>query len=342
MARIANFAKPNAAINGVVSIPALGLSVHTVICFAAGLAFAGFGAGFEIVLQSRNLGKDAPAWFFHGILGVFIAGGAMGVAYAALEIVRRFEFRADDINLERTTIIGPFRSVRQLKRGDIRGVTLRLWQYHTSDDWSSSRLMLVMTDDRLVLLIPPRPTSFLVPIEHQIKQLLFPNAAHSSDLEMPLGGGLEEAESHGGMRITAKPIPPIMVSQNLYTTAGAFMYGDPIFSVLATIALWQTIRHNQFEPFFWYAMIGQLLGLTIGGWFVRRWIRNIAARRYEITLDRSTINVVQISGANVATRQCHISEVREIRSTAVVSEGERRKIIPKSCGSIWSWTPANR
>ena len=100
------------------------------------------------------------------------------------------------------------------------------------------------------------------------------------------------------------------------------MYGDPIFSVLVAIALWQTIRHNQFEPFFWYAIIGQLLVLTIGGWFVRRWIRNIAARRYEITLDRSTIKVVQISGANVSTRQCHISDVREIRSTPVVSEGE--------------------
>jgi len=55
---------------------------------------------------------------------------------------------------------------------------------------------------------------------------------------------------------------------------------------------------------------------------VRRWIRSIAARRYEITIDRSTVKISQISDASLAMRHCNISDIREIRSAVIVSEGE--------------------
>jgi hypothetical protein len=181
--------------------------------------------------------------------------------------------------------------------------------------------MLVLTDGRPLQLLPPRCTATLVPVECRIRQLLFPNAPPPSADEPPLGGGLEVFESSDALRITAGPIPPAMVSK-LYNAAGAFLYGDPIFSVLVAIAIWKWVRHNPFEPFFWYALIGQFLAFTIGASSVRHWIRGIAARRYEVSVDRSKVKVVQTSGSKVVTHECNISDVGEVRNTAVVSEGE--------------------
>jgi hypothetical protein len=101
--------------------------------------------------------------------------------------------------------------------------------------------------------------------------------------------------------------------------------GDPLISILITAAAWKRIRNDLMEPFFWYAVIGQFLVFAIGGSWVRRWIRGIAARRYEITVDRSTVKIVQTAGVYVVTRQCNISDVRELRGTAVVSEGESNR-----------------
>ena len=55
---------------------------------------------------------------------------------------------------------------------------------------------------------------------------------------------------------------------------------------------------------------------------VSRWIRGIAERTFTITINRSQVTIRITSGAGIATQEYKISDIRDVRSTAVVSSGE--------------------
>ena len=76
--------------------------------------------------------------------------------------------------------------------------------------------------------------------------------------------------------------------------------------------------------------------------FVRRWIRGIAERSYEITIDRSRVTIRITSGASITTHEYKISDIRDVRSTAVVSSGKARKNGRKLFASNSSSNPASR
>jgi hypothetical protein len=302
----------------VVRLPALGLSSTTMIVFAAGAFFAAAGAAFEYAIFAGPLQRDCPGWLFHGLFVTVVLTGLFVIFWSVVEMFRRFEFTADAEQFQRTISLGPLRWWRSWPQREIAGTILRVAQGEQAAGEDYSRLMLVFSDGRPIALLPQRHTSALVPVEAGIRRLLFSIAPPRSPDDPPLGGGLAVTDSAGVLRITAGPIAPSLVS-NLYFIGGAFACVNPLMSVLIAIAVWDRIRN---KPTAWVVLIGQCLTMTIGGLAVRRWIRGIAERRYEITVDPSRVTVRITSGANVTTRDIKISDVREVRSKSVVSAGE--------------------
>ena len=301
-----------------VRLPALGLSTSTMILFAAGAFFGGAGIALKYAIFAKPFHVNCPAWFLHGFCWTFILVGLFVLFWSVVEMFRRFEFSADADQIQRTIILGPLRWRRSWPRREIAGTTLRAARGEATVGEGYSRLMLVLSAGWPIPLLPQRYTSALIPIDAGIRRLLFPDAPTPSPDEPPLGGGLVVSDSPDAFRITAGPIAPSMVS-GIYFAAAGFVFMDNFVAVPATIALWVRIRN---EPIFWFAMVGQWLTVMIGAFAVRRWIRGIAERHYEITIDQSRVTIRITSGAGIATQEYKISDVRDVRSTAVVSSGE--------------------
>lgn len=279
----------------------------------------------EYAIFAKPIHIDCPAWFLHGFCWTFILAGSFILFWSVVEMFRRFEFSADVDEFQRTIILGPLRWRRSWPRREIGGTSLRAVRGEATIGEPYSRLMIVLSDGRPITLLPQRPTSTLVPVEADIRQLLFPNAPAPSPDEPPLGGGLVVFETSDLLRITAEPIAPSSVS-SIYFAAAGFAFMDNFVGVPATIVLWDRIRN---EPIVWFAMIGQWLTIMVGAFFIRRWIRGIAERRYEITIDRSRVTIRVTSGAGIAMHEYKISDIRDVRSTAVVSSGEGSQKCPE-------------
>src|SRR5206468_1419007 len=69
-------------------------------------------------------------------------------------------------------------------------------------------------------------------------------------------------------------------------------------------------------------LIGQFVVITAGCVWLRHWIRGLANRSYEITLDDSRVVVFRKVGDRVTRDERSISDVIDVESEALISLGE--------------------
>jgi hypothetical protein len=134
----------------------------------------------------------------------------------------------------------------------------------------------------------------------------------------PLGGGLGVSEESGKLTVYAHPIIPSLVS-GIYYIAAAALYVDIGMSVLLAVVM---TRLGRADPLFWYFFAGQFVTIVGGCVWVRRWIRGIAERTYEISLDNSRVVVFCKAGDRVTREERSISEVAGVEPETIVSSGE--------------------
>ena len=262
---------------------------------------------------------EIPPLLLYGVNGASVVAGLIILLGCFVEIFRSYEFQHDSTFLWQVSQLGPLRRRSRWPLSAIAGTVLR-----RGFAASSSRLYLVLKNNRSALLLTERPTAALLAIHAEMERLLGEEVAGDSQDAPPLGGGLRVWHNTDHLEIVAAPISPRLVPGGLYTLGFAAVYIHPLVTLLGVVMIWQVAQRIGQVGVLVVASLAQAVVLAAAGLLLRRWIRAIARRSYQIVVDNLAVTVVRTFDADAKTDRIPLVEIREIRRTAIVSEESSR------------------